>query len=183
MKIALAQRNYIVGDIPGNTEMIIAAMDRARQAGAALAIFSELAVVGYPPKDLLAKPGFVQDNEQALEAIAAKARGITALVGFVRHNPHPDGRGLFNAAALLQDGRIVDEHYKTLLPTYDVFDELRYFEPAPDVRPMQVTVDGQTLRIGVTICEDLWNDPRFLQRRLYHRNPLSEVIEAGRSSW
>lgn len=179
MKIALAQLNYIVGDIPGNSEKIIAAMDRARQAGAALVVFSELAVVGYPPKDLLAKPKFVRDNEQAIEWIAQKAHGIAALVGFVRHNPRPDGRSLFNAAALLQDGRIAAEHYKALLPTYDVFDELRYFEPSPAVQPIRVEAAGQSLDIGVTICEDLWNDPRFLKRRLYHRNPLSEVVDAG----
>ena len=179
MKIALAQLNYIVGDIPGNSEKIIAAMDRATQAGAALVIFSELAIVGYPPKDLLAKPKFVKDNEQALEWIARKAQGISALVGFVRQNPRPDGRSLFNAAALLQDGRIAAEHYKSLLPTYDVFDELRYFEPAPAVAPLNVQAAGQEMTIGVTICEDLWNDPRFLKRRLYHRNPLDEVVQAG----
>jgi NAD+ synthetase len=179
MKLALAQLNYIVGDIPGNSEKIIAAMDRAKQAGAALVVFSELAIVGYPPKDLLAKPKFVRDNEQALEWIAQKAHGIAALVGFVRQNPRPDGRSLLNAAALLQDGRIVAEHYKALLPTYDVFDELRYFEPAPAVQPIQVEAAGQSLKIGVTICEDLWNDPRFLKRKLYHRNPLSEVVDAG----
>ncbi len=179
MKIALAQLNYIVGDIPGNSEKIIVAMERAQQAGAALVVFSELAVVGYPPKDLLAKPKFVRDNEQAIEWIARKAQGISALVGFVRQNPNPRGRSLYNAAALLQDGRIAAEHYKVLLPTYDVFDELRYFEPAPAVAPITVEAAGQKLTIGVTICEDLWNDPRFLKRKLYHRNPLAEVIQAG----
>ena len=179
MKIALAQLNYVVGDIPGNAEKIVATMDRARQAGAGLVIFSELAIVGYPPKDLLAKPKFVKDNEQALEWIARKAHGISALVGFVRQNPRPDGRSLFNAAALLENGEIVAEHYKSLLPTYDVFDELRYFEPAAEVQPIQVESAGGSLTIGVTICEDLWNDPRFLKRRLYHRNPLDEVIKAG----
>ncbi len=179
MKIALAQLDYIVGDIPGNSQKIIAATEGARQAGAALVIFSELAVVGYPPKDLLANSQFVKDNEQAVELIARSCRGISALVGFVRHNPRPEGRSLFNAAALLQDGRVASEHYKSLLPTYDVFEELRYFEAGSEVQPMSVEAGGRTLKIGVTICEDLWNDPRFLKRRLYHRNPLTEVIDAG----
>jgi len=179
MKIALAQLNFIVGDIEGNTAKIIEAMARAEAAGAALVLFSELAVVGYPPKDLLAKPKFVQDNEQALQRIASHARGIAAVVGFVRQNPGRDGRRLFNAAALLKDGRIAAEHYKTLLPTYDVFDEYRYFEPPPEVSPILVEIGTQQLRLGVTICEDLWNDPRFLGRKLYHRNPLDELVTKG----
>ncbi len=179
MKIALAQLDYIVGDIPGNSSKIVAAMERGRQAGASLVLFSELAIVGYPPKDLLSKPRFVHDNEQALDQIARHARGVAAVVGFARRNPNSDGRSLFNAAALLQDGRIVAEHYKTLLPTYDVFDELRYFEPAPEVGPLEVVADGQRLKIGITICEDLWNDPRFVKRKLYHRNPLDEMIRKG----
>ncbi len=179
MKIALAQLDYIVGDIPGNSQKIIEAMDQAKQAGAALVIFSELAVVGYPPKDLLAKPKFVEDNERALQWIAERAHGIAALVGFVRRNPGADGRHLLNATALLADGRVVAEHDKALLPTYDVFDELRYFEPAPRAHPIEVQAGGETLKIGVTICEDLWNDPRFVDRRLYHRNPLNDLIDAG----
>jgi NAD+ synthase (glutamine-hydrolysing) len=179
MKIALAQLDYIVGDIPGNSQKIIASIEGARRAGAALVVFSELAVVGYPPKDLLANAQFVTDNERALESIARSARGISALVGFARRNPRPEGRSLFNAAALLQDGRVAAEHYKNLLPTYDVFEESRYFEAGGAVQPMWVEAAGQNLKIGVTICEDLWNDPRFLKRKLYHRNPLTEVIEAG----
>jgi NAD+ synthase (glutamine-hydrolysing) len=179
MKIALAQLDYVVGDIPGNSQKIVASIEGAGRAGAVLVVFSELAVVGYPPKDLLANPKFVRDNEQALESIAPSCRDISALVGFVRRNPRSEGRSLFNAAALLQNGRVAAEHYKTLLPTYDVFEELRYFEPAPQVGPMSVEAGGQRLKIGVTICEDLWNDPRFLERKLYHRNPLTEMIDAG----
>jgi len=179
MKIALAQLNYIVGDIEGNSAKITAAAREAKSRGASLVIFSELALVGYPPKDLLLKPKFVSENERALERVAKQINDIAALVGFARYNPEPEGRKLYNAAALLKDGRIVAEHHKTLLPTYDVFDESRYFEPAVEVKPIEVTIDGRKLKIGVTICEDLWNDPRFIGRRLYHRNPLEELIAGG----
>ncbi|GAG21427.1 unnamed protein product, partial [marine sediment metagenome] len=179
MKLALAQLNFIVGDIEGNSAKIIDSIKRAKQAGAGLVLFSELAIVGYPPKDLLANPKFVEDNEKALERVAKHARGIAALVGFVRRNTRADGRHLFNAAALLEDARVAAEHYKTLLPTYDVFDEHRYFEPPAKVEPLIVKIDGQQLSVGVTICEDLWNDPRFVGRKLYHRNPLDDLLEAG----
>jgi len=130
MKIALAQLNPVVGDIAGNSARIRVALDAARRAGAHLAVFSELVVTGYPPKDLLLKPHFVRRNVAAVEEIAAGCHDIVAIIGFVRPNPQQSGKDLFNSAAVCAQGRIVHVYDKVLLPTYDVFDELRYFAAA-----------------------------------------------------
>jgi NAD+ synthetase len=180
MILALAQTNPLIGDITGNSRMIRAFIDRARAAGADLVVFPELAISGYPPKDLLLKPGFVNDNAAAVEQLALHTVGGPAvLVGFVRRNDRPVGRSVRNAVALLQDGRLVDEFYKSLLPTYDVFDEHRYFEPADRAKTVDLTLKNKCIRIGVTICEDLWNDKRVIERQLYHRNPMEELTTAG----
>src|SRR5271154_6567302 len=131
MKIALAQINTTIGAIPANSAKIVEFTQRARAAGAALAIFPELSVIGYPPKDLLLKPRFIDDNLAAVQHIANHVKGIDAVVGYAEKNTDPVGRPLHNAVALLRDGQIVSRHFKTLLPTYDVFDESRYFEPGP----------------------------------------------------
>ncbi len=180
MRIALAQLDPLVGDIEGNTAKIVAAIERARGLGAELAVFSELSIVGYPPKDLLLKPKFIRDNVAAVGRIARECRGIAAIVGFAQENEEPDGRHLRNSAAFCADGGVASVHHKSLLPTYDVFDEQRYFEPGPDV---QVAVwrraKGETARLGISICEDLWNDETVLGRKLYHVSPVKRLAEAG----
>ncbi len=175
MKIALGQINPVVGDIAGNSGKIIEWSTRAREQGAELILFPELAVIGYPPKDLLLKPQFVRANEAAVADIASRVRGIDVLVGYAARNETGHGRALYNAAALLRDGSVVGTSHKSLLPTYDVFDESRYFEPAGE--PSVMSSRGR--RLGVTICEDLWNDESFIGRRLYSEDPIGQLAKAG----
>jgi len=180
MIIALAQINPIVGDLAGNGRKIAAFLDRGRAAGADLVVFPELAVSGYPPKDLLLKSGFVEANAAAIQRLAAAtASGPAALVGCVTANTGPVGRPIRNSLALLAEGRVAGLFHKSLLPTYDVFDEDRYFEPADRAEVAELSRRGRVLRLGITICEDLWNDAAVIPRRLYHRNPLDEVCGAG----
>jgi NAD+ synthetase len=179
MKIALAQTNPLVGDIAGNTDKILAFIARAKEARADLVIFPELSIVGYAPRDLLLKEGFVNANMKALDRIVAAADGIAVVVGFVQPNESGVGRALFNAAAVCANRAIVNVHHKSLLPTYDVFDESRYFEPDPTVRITRVPLGGREVRLGVSICEDLWNDAQFSDRRLYGHDPISEIARAG----
>jgi len=174
MQIALAQCNPIVGDIGGNTEKIRRAIRAAAEAGAGLVVFGELAIVGYPPRDLLRKGPFVRRNAAALESLAADCHDIAALVGFVRRTPESSGRPLQNAAALLAGGRVQQVHVKTLLPTYDVFDETRYFEPGTEAGCVEVG----GVRFGVSICEDLW-DAESLGRELYGQDPIGRLRQAG----
>ncbi len=182
MRIALAQINPTVGDLTGNARKIVEWIGRAREAGARMVVFPELAVTGYPPKDLLLKPRFVADNLRVLEQIASAVDGIDAIVGYVEPNPNPVGRPLYNAAAVLREGRMASRHFKKLLPTYDVFDESRYFEPGPAAqRGNVVQIGGQP--VGLSICEDLWNDEKMIPHRLYHENPIADLHAAGAWSW
>lgn len=174
MRIALAQCNPIVGDISGNCRKMSDCIARAAAQGADLAVFSELAVVGYPPRDLLRKEQFIADNLAAIEALARQCKGIAALVGFVRPTPGGAGRPLQNVAGLLQDGAVRQVHVKNLLPTYDVFDEQRYFEPGG--KSCTIRIDGRT--IGLSICEDLW-DAVALGRQLYGADPIAELAAGG----
>jgi NAD+ synthetase len=175
MKLALAQLNTTVGDFPGNEGKILAAYQRGAQVGAELVVCPELAVCGYPPRDLLYRREFLPANWAAIQRLA-KATGKTGLlVGYAGGNDQRPGREATNSAALLQHGAIAAIRHKTLLPTYDVFDEDRYFEPATENLP--VTFDGQ--KIGVTICEDIWNDEDFWKDRRYVRNPAVELADAG----
>ena len=178
MRIALAQINPTVGDIAGNSRKIIDFALKARSNGAQVVVFPELAVVGYPPKDLLLKPQFVTENIQALSTIAEETRGIEVIVGYAAKNEQPVGRPLYNAVAVLKDGGVSSVHFKTLLPTYDVFDESRYFEPGPASERNQLVRIGD-LPVGLSICEDLWNDERLIARRLYHQNPIEDLSAAG----
>ncbi|UCD28011.1 MAG: NAD+ synthase [Planctomycetota bacterium] len=175
MKIALAQINPMVGDIQGNSAKIINLISEARSAGASLAVFPELAVMGYPPRDLLLKPRFVRANVEAVHRIAESCRGIAALIGFVESNTDTVGRQLRNAAAYCTDGQVKQVRYKSLLPTYDVFDEQRYFEPGPEV----AVVEHAGVPVGVSICEDLWNDEQLIGRRLYQRDPIGQLAAVG----
>jgi len=178
MRIALAQINCTVGDIAGNCRKIVDYIGRAKAQGAEVVVFPELAIIGYPPKDLLLKPQFIDDNLRALKLISSRVSGIDAIVGYAERNADPVGRPLHNAVALLRDGQIFSRHFKTLLPTYDVFDESRYFEPGPDNKTSNLIQIGGTLA-GVSICEDLWNDERLIDRRLYHENPLANLSSRG----
>ncbi|MEQ1573503.1 MAG: NAD+ synthase [Vicinamibacterales bacterium] len=176
MRIALAQLNFTVGAFEGNFAKIAAAVARARVEQADLVVFSELAATGYPPRDLLTHPRFIDLNLDLLARVAALSDDrLAILIGYVDRNPSSDGKPLHNSVALCASGRVVDRHHKLLLPTYDVFDEDRYFEPGRQVTPMNL---GEW-RLGVSICEDVWNDPTFWPKRLYHRDPIAELVAQG----
>src|SRR5881409_3227030 len=153
MKIGFAQINATVGDLSGNCELILAAYERLATAGAELVLTPELAITGYPPQDLLFKSRFVPENLEVLKRLHAQVGTAGLLVGLVDHN---EGRGkpFHNAAALLESGKPIRKTHKSLLPTYDVFDEDRYFEPASRVEAFDLC--GK--KIGVTICEDIWTE-------------------------
>ena len=173
MKIGFAQINTTVGDLSGNCELIIRAYQRLAVAGAELVLTPELAITGYPPQDLVFKSRFVPENLAILDKLHARVEDAALLVGFVDRN---EGRGkpFRNAAALLERGKPIRKAYKSLLPTYDVFDEERYFQPAESVEPFDV--HGK--RIGVTICEDIWTE-HYLPRPLYDCEPVRSLVEQG----
>jgi NAD+ synthase (glutamine-hydrolysing) len=173
MKIGFAQINSTVGDLPGNYDKIVAAYDRLAAAGAELVITPELAITGYPPQDLVFKSRFVPQNLEMLARLHEHVGDSALLVGFVDRNT---GRGkpFHNAAALLQRGQAIQKKHKTLLPTYDVFDEDRYFEPDCEVKPLQL---GST-KLGVTICEDIWTE-HYLPRPFYNVDPVASLVEQG----
>jgi NAD+ synthase (glutamine-hydrolysing) len=164
MRIGLAQLNLTVGDLSGNRGKILEAYATLVAQGAELVVFPELAVCGYPPRDLLFKRRFVPDVEESLQAIAAAVGDVPALVGTVETNTSGQGRTFHNSVAFCHRGRVQASARKCLLPTYDVFDEDRYFEPAP--QPTIIEYGGK--RIGITICEDIWTHPMIGTRRLYH---------------
>ena len=179
MKIALAQLNPIVGDIDGNAAKVVAYVRRAQKRGADVVVFPELVITGYPPKDLLLKPHFVQRNVEAVSRVAASCTGIIAVVGYAVPNTTGEGKDLFNAAAVCGEGRILETHGKTLLPTYDVFDETRYFAPDPSSDVAVVQIGGEVCRLGFSICEDLWNNEQFADRNLYRQDPIADLAAAG----
>lgn len=174
MRIALGQINPVVGDIDGNAAKMAKAIDRADDEGADLVVFPELSVCGYPPRDLLLKPKFVADNLRAVDELARHCGRCAALVGYAGESQSPVGRSLHNTAALLHEGRCLARHVKTLLPTYDVFDETRYFEPGGEPEPLMLG----PRRLGVTICEDMW-DVGALGRRLYRQDPVAHLAQQG----
>jgi NAD+ synthetase len=173
MKIGFAQINPTVGDLSGNCELIIGAYERLAAAGAELVLTPELAITGYPPQDLVFKSRFVPENLALLEKLHSHVGDTALLVGFVDRN---EGRGkpFHNAAALLERGKPIRKTYKSLLPTYDVFDEDRYFEPARRVEPFE----AHGRKVGVTICEDIWTDD-YLPRPLYDVKPMRNLVEQG----
>jgi NAD+ synthase (glutamine-hydrolysing) len=176
MKIALLQINPVVGDLAGNARLIADAVQEARRLGAELAVTPELALVGYLPRDLLLSAAFVQ---RAWDLLAELARGVEegppVIVGVPEPNPSSEGRPLYNAAVLLRGGRIDRRFRKSLLPTYDVFDEDRYFEPFQGAQVLDIA----GCRVGVSICEDVWNDRDYFSNRRYHHDPVEELMTAG----
>lgn len=175
MKIALGQINPTVGDFCGNAAKIISYAHEALQRGADLALFPELAVCGYPPRDLVEKPSFVTRNGDTLARIAREAQGISIVCGLVTPARSETGKSVMNSAAWLRDGRVEFMQSKMLLPTYDVFDEDRYFAPARK----QEVFGFNGSKIALTICEDAWNDKHFWQKRLYNIDPVEELVRAG----
>ena len=175
MKIGMAQINPVVGDFPGNAKRILAAYRECLDAGAELVLTPELSLAGYPPRDLVFKSQFVPQCLQALDYLAGESREVPLLVGYVdRHYPARPGKPFRNAVAWLDSGKIRHRVWKTLLPTYDVFDERRYFEPGEACAP--ILWNG--LRIGLTICEDIWTED-YLQRPFYDRDPVDELAAQG----
>jgi len=175
LRIALAQVNPTVGAVQSNRAQLLEATARAREAGAHLVVFPEMATLGYPPKDLLDLPGIVEGNLETVAQLREASRGIAVLVGYVDVASGSSGKALTNSAALLVDGSEAARWNKALLPTYDVFDEARYFEPAAHTHVVEFS--GRTL--GVTLCEDIWLDPVRGGRPLYHRSPADEQIALG----
>ncbi|MGB8770935.1 MAG: NAD+ synthase [Candidatus Korobacteraceae bacterium] len=175
MRIALGQINTTVGDLPGNSAKIIDYARRARSAGVDLILFPELSVCGYPPRDLVERSWFVERNQQAAEAIARETQGIAVICGLVTPARSDTGKSVLNSAALLRDGKIDAIQSKRLLPSYDVFDEMRNFAPAE--RQQLLAFDGK--QHALTICEDAWNDKNFWDRQLYGVDPVEDLIDAG----
>jgi NAD+ synthase (glutamine-hydrolysing) len=175
VKIALGQINPTVGDFSGNAGRIVDFSRRAREGGASLILFPELSVCGYPPRDLVERSSFVENNRKAVENIAAKTRGIAVICGVVTPAQAETGKSVMNSAVWLQDGRIALQQSKMLLPTYDVFDEMRNFAAAKS----QAVFPFNRKNMALTICEDAWNDKRFWNKRLYTSDPVELLMQAG----
>jgi len=175
VKIALGQINTTIGDFSGNAAKIVTFAQRARAAGAGLILFPELAVCGYPPRDLVERPSFVAHNREALERIASQTQGIAVVCGVATPAQAETGKPVMNSAALLRDGQVAMMQSKMLLPTYDVFDEMRNFAPAQ--RQELFSFCGK--KMALTICEDAWNDKHFWPRRLYGFDPVEALLSAG----
>lgn len=175
MKIAIAQINPVIGDFKHNFGKITQAADRAIENQCDLVVFSELVIPGYPPRDLLERKDFIDANLNCLERLIAAIRGIGVICGFVEKNTSDKGKPLYNAAVVFEDGEILHKVHKRLLPTYDIFDERRYFEPGRESLPF--SYKGH--EIGLTICEDAWNDEDIFENRSYDQDPVAENVSAG----
>lgn len=174
LKIFLSQLNPTVGDIQKNKEALIEALIEAKQKGADLLVSSELALTGYPPLDLLFAPGFVEKVESALLELLPYTKGLLAVIGAVRKNPSPQGKALYNSAFILQDGHLVATYDKRLLPTYDVFDETRYFQSGE--KPLKFIY--KNYHIAVTICEDIWQHAKAVEETHYKEDPIVDLKES-----
>jgi NAD+ synthetase len=175
MKIAIAQINPIIGDFNHNFEKIQRFADKAIELSCDLVVFSELVIPGYPPRDLLEKNDFIEANLACLNRLLSSIRGIGVICGFVDKNPDDKGKPLYNSAVLFEDGNILHKVHKRLLPTYDIFDERRYFEPGRET----TSYSYKGRRIGLTVCEDAWNDEDIFKRRIYSIDPVALVVQAG----
>ncbi len=175
MRIALAQINPTIGDFTHNTEKIMAATEKAIGLSCDLIVFSELVISGYPPRDLLEKKDFIEANLVHLQNMAKSIKRIGVICGFVDKNPNEKGNPLYNSAVLFDEGKILYQVHKRLLPTYDVFDERRYFEPGKECSSFFY----KDCQIGLTICEDIWNDKDFFSRQLYPVDPVESMVDEG----
>jgi NAD+ synthase (glutamine-hydrolysing) len=175
MRIAIVQMNPTVGDLLENARRIREGLQQARARGAKLVLFPEMALVGYPPLDLLEQPDFLSAVRRTLQSLAPDTEGLVVVLGAPIPNPSSVGKRLFNAAVIFDNGRIRTFVTKQLLPTYDVFDEYRYFEPGSPSDPLQIG----SWRVGVTICEDIWNDDPQSGWWMYERNPVAELMARG----
>ncbi len=177
MKIALVQTNAVIGDIDGNIARVLVRVAQATYLGADAVAFPELAICGYPPRDLLLKPHFIAQMDAALQRVVEASRRITIVVGTAIANPDQHGKPLLNVAAVCRDGALVSTHAKTLLPTYDVYDEHRYFAAAASVSVTKLP--HLPLPLGLCICEDLWNLNTPDAGPAYERDPIAELAQAG----
>lgn len=175
MRIALAQINTTVGDFAGNVERIARFAREGARRGADLVVFPELAITGYPPRDLVEEPHFVERSEREVERLAGLVPEVRILVGYVRRSDVSQGKPVADSAALLYGGKRVLTYDKTLLAFYDVFDESRYFEPGH----ARASFEIERSRLAVTICEDIWNDKGFWKRQLYVHDPIEDAVQAG----
>jgi len=175
MKIVLAQLNYHIGNFELNTDKIIKSINQAKNQNADLVVFSELAICGYPPKDLLERKDFIEKTQDAINKVASHCTNIAAVMGGPSINPHAKGKNLYNSAFFMCDGKVESIHNKTLLPTYDIFDEYRYFEPNTEYN----LVKYKGKKIAITICEDLWEkqavDNNFAKEELYTISPMEKL--------
>lgn len=175
MKVTIAQINTTNGDIAGNTQKIISAIEKAKSDKSDLVVFPEVATHGYTSQDWFQDSDIIENSGQALDAVIPVTTGITAIIGTIRRNEDADGRRLYNSAAVISNGRLLGFADKTLLPEYDVFDDPRYFEPSDHRRIFEVN----GVKLGVVVCEDFWNDKTFWRERLYEQDPTDEVLAMG----
>lgn len=175
MKIGLAQYNPTVGAFQNNVVQMAGLALKAREKGCELVIFPELAISGYPPLDLLERREFIQENLRATDRLMSEVKGIAVLFGCVSLNTKGGGKPIYNTAVLFEDGKVLARVHKRLLPSYDIFDEARYFEPGTECEPVNL----KGLSLGITICEDIWNDSDVFSERHYSVNPVAELAEKG----
>lgn len=171
MRILMIQINPTIGDLEGNTQLILQGIERARQQGAQIALFPELAICGYPPDDFLLLPHFMDAISAKLEQIVQASKEIAVVIGLPRYNPHRSEKVLLNSAAIIENQKLLGFQDKVLLPTYDVFDERRYFEPGHELHLW--TIAG--MKVGITICEDIWQHAGNLETTNYFRDPIMEL--------
>jgi NAD+ synthase (glutamine-hydrolysing) len=171
MKVFVAQLNFKIGDFSRNLKKILRSIDAAKNEGAEIVLFPELSLCGYPPEDFLLQKKFIEKMESLLPSIIDASKGLFVVVGLARKNPSGLEKPLFNSAAVISDGKLLGYHDKCLLPTYDVFDERRYFEPGKDVR----VYEWKGKKIGVIICEDIWQHSGFMESSIYKKDPIVEL--------
>ena len=171
VRILAAQINPTIGDLAGNTKLILQGIEQGRREKADLVIFPELCLSGYPPEDFILLPHFIDAVSDRLDEIVHATEGIAAIVGLPRYNPHKLEKILYNSAAFIHNRRVIDYADKILLPTYDVFDERRYFEPGEQVKVWEL--NGK--KFAFTICEDIWQHSGLLQTTCYRRDPVLEI--------
>ena len=172
MKIALVQINPVIGDFSYNSALMLSWADKAREKGCDMAVFPELALCGYPPQDLLERPAFILEHDRAMQALISRVSGIAIICGHLQKHTGSTGKPLHNSASLIENGRILCTAQKRLLPTYDVFDEARYFEPGRQSQSCQY----KGLHLGITVCEDIWNDKGSFPQKLYASDPVSDLV-------